>query len=128
MASVVYSLSKDNIRHTLIYSETVLSIDKSDNLYFTIVKPGFSFNIIFDFDDNGKGLSSTYWEVPEKNTLFYLLHNWDSPPWTEISIPVKLNGHNLQGGFFLKFRNIAKENSQFRQFNLTIWKKEVLNG
>jgi len=121
---MIVAQTKENILYSVIYSESVLALDKYHKLIFIVhnKEHNFKFNLVFDFDDKGEAFSTTFWETPEDNTLVYLLHKWDSPTWVEIGKPIELSGKDLNGQYFLKFRSHSFEGSPHRNFSITVWK------
>lgn len=124
---MTFSVSNDQKIYSVVYSESVLTMNGTEQLFFNIIneKEKFQFEIAFLFSDDGEPLSTTFWETPEKNTLFYKLHKWVSPTWIEIAKPVLLKGQDLDGDYYLKFRSVCNNPNYHREFSITIWKHVV---
>jgi len=122
-----YSLSKDGIKKLLIYQNSLLVVDKDDDLIFEIDEPELKFTINFTFSSEGDPFSTTFWEIPDSNFLKYQLNRWDSITYVEISKPVLLKTKDSSAKFWLKFRNFSPPDNNLRKFDISIW-KEVENG
>jgi len=119
---MVTAVSKDNSRKIVVYESAIVAFDKEDDLIFDIETNELKYKIIIQFDSEGKSCTSTCFEDIEYSTIRYVLHNWDSPTWVEVSQPVRINVLNSKELFFMKFRNSSPNEGNCRLFNLTIWK------
>jgi hypothetical protein len=120
---MVKSHSKDNKESLLIYQNSILTLDKDDSFTFIIENEYLNYKIRFNFSDEGKKFSTTFWEDPEKGYLLYQLNNWDSSTYVEMSNPVEIKVLNNDSKFWMKFRNYSIENKNNRKFEINIWKE-----
>ncbi len=119
---MVYTENKiDNAKRLLVYSQTILLVDREDDLVFQIENEHLKYTIRFSFSDDGEKFSTQFWENKASRVLIYKLFKWDSPTYVEISKPVVLEDEQY-GKFLLKFRIESLENRNQRKFILNIWK------
>jgi hypothetical protein len=124
---MVLATGKDGINRILVYQNSILLVDKEDELTFIIDNEHLKYTVRFKFSDQGDKYSTSVWESKENRMILYQLNNWDSSSWVEISKPVTLSVPDEPSTVWIKFRNISNESKSYRQFDLTVW-KEVLNG
>lgn len=110
-----------NGNNQLVYSETILCLNKEDNIIFEVKNDYLDYKFKFIFRNDGEKYSTTYFPDETNRELTYQLHNWDSNSYVEISKAIILRDDSF-GNFLIKFRNQSLESKNHRKFTLTIWK------
>ncbi|MCL1678375.1 hypothetical protein M2T92_05020 [Elizabethkingia miricola] len=111
-----------NKKKILIYNDSILMLDKNDDIIFELNDDILKYNIKFSFNEEGEPYSTNFWKDDEKKTLHYSLNNWDSSTYVEITKPIlieEIGGTKI----WMKFRNQSLQNKEHRKFNISIWKE-----
>ncbi len=122
---MIISKSIDGYKRRVIYNQSVLMVDKEDEISFFVKdeKLNYETTFNFDFSNEGEELKTTGTISDDGKTINLTLHKWLNSLGTEVTTPIELST-NIGKRIWVKFRTTAEKKNTFRMFHLTIWGEE----